>query len=605
MRHSPAAVGSRPLLAALGIAAALIAATEVAMIVDGPIEAPWAFALAPLLGLVYCLASLAAWSRRPTNRTCALLTFAGLAWFGSGLSSVGTPGLIAVGDIVRLLPVAVIIHLLFTFPSGVAASRLDRVGIAFGYVAALVLEMPVYLFGDEAPPYDVLTISAQPDVADAAALVQAATASGLCVLIIVSLRRRLNEAGKGQRRAMIPFVAYGVAALVVIPVVGNLLELTAGVGEHAILAGQLVVLAGIPFAAVGTMLRGGFARIGAIEELSAWLGAGQRADVRDALARALGDSSLGLGFRLDDGSLVDDAGQPYSPPRRAGGRGVYEVVVEGRAVAVISFDPTLIGDPAELEAAARVLAVWIERERLMAALLASDSALRRSRVRVIEAADRERRRIARDLHDGLASRLLLLAVQSAGMRGEVGSESPAAGRALDALHDELQASISELRVLVQGMMPAGLIERGLPGALEDLVDRMPLRTRLECRGADGLATEIESAAYFVVGEALANATKHSRGHNLAVRITGDDDRLTIEVADDGVGGAERGAGAGLRSMADRVEAYGGRLVIQSPPAGGSVIRATLPRVLAPAAMSVGPASEPVPPVPGRGERTVA
>jgi signal transduction histidine kinase len=358
------------------------------------------------------------------------------------------------------------------------------------------------------------------------------------------------------------------------------------IDESVIVAGRRIVLAGIPFAALATMLRGGFARIGAIEELSAWLGAGQRTDVRDALARALGDPSLGLGFRLDDGTLVDGAGQPYLPPRAVGGPGAHEVVVDGRPVAVISYDPTLIGDPAELEAAARVLALWIERERLMAALLASDSALRRSRVRVIEAADRERRRIARDLHDGLASRLLLLAMRADVTRGEVVAVSPVAARDLEELRDELQASISELRALVQGMMPAGLVERGLQAALEDLVSRMPLPTRLECHSADRLTTEIESVAYFVVAEALANATRHSGASGLAVRIAGDAEQLAIEVADDGVGGARRGAGAGLRGMADRVEAYGGRLVTYSPAAGGSVVRATLPRILVPSAAPV-------------------
>jgi signal transduction histidine kinase len=156
--------------------------------------------------------------------------------------------------------------------------------------------------------------------------------------------------------------------------------------------------------------------------------------------------------------------------------------------------------------------------------------------------------------------------------------SPDAGRELAALRDELQTSISELRALVQGMMPAGLIERGLPAALEDLADRMLLPTRLECHGASGLTPEIESAAYFVVAEALANATRHADAQNLTVRIVGEGDRLTIEIADDGVGGAQRSVGSGLRGMADRVEAYGGQLATDTLPAGGSVIRATLPRL---------------------------
>jgi signal transduction histidine kinase len=570
-------LAKRLMLIVFGLTAGLIAAVELVLIVEGPVT-PWAYALAPLVGLVYFLAGVVAWPRRPANRTCVLLTLAGVAWFASALSSVGTPALIAVGEIVAIVPVAIVIHVLFTFPSGVVQTRLERVGVVLGYVAALVLQAPDYLFGENDPPYGVLRIAERPGLASVGNIAQVLTALGVSVLIVVSLRWRLRDAAPSQRRALVPFVAYGVAALTVIPLVSNLLPLVFGVGDGVTVAVQLVALAGIPFAALVTMLRGGFARIGAIEQLSVWLGDARRADVRDALARALGDRSLELGFCLDDGTLVDGAGRPFRPPRRAGGHGLHDVIVEGRPVAVISYDPTLIGEHAELEAAERVLAVWIERERLIAALRASDAALRRSRLRVIEAADRERRRIARDLHDGLASRLLLLALRTDAMRGEVASVSPDAGRDLAALRDELQASISELRTLVQGMMPAGLIERGLPAALEDLADRMLLPTRLECHGASGLTPEIESAAYFVVAEALANATRHADAQNLTVRIVGEGDRLTIEIADDGVGGAQRSIGSGLRGMADRVEAYGGQLATDTLPAGGSVIRATLPRL---------------------------
>jgi signal transduction histidine kinase len=572
-----------PLLAAFGMIAALIAGTEIVMILEGPVRFAWIHVVTVLLGLTYCLAGLVAWSRRPSNRTCALLTFTGLAWFGAALAAVDTPALIAVGEVVAVLPVALTLQLLFAFPSGVVSGRADRIAVAAAYVAALVLQMPAYLFRAHEAPYDVLLIADRPGLAHLGLALQVLVGWAVVIVAIGSLRRRLRRAGPRQRRALRPFAVYAILAVLVIPVVGNLLPLVVGIGSHTILGLQRIVLAGIPVAAVATMLRGGFARIGAIEELGAWLGTGEQADLREALARTLGDPGLTLGFRLEDGALVDGDGRPWSAPPPGAGRHLHEVRADGRPVATISFDPTLVGDVEDVAAAGRLLLLWVERERLTAALWAGEAELRRSRARVIEAADDERQRIARDLHDGLASRLLLLAVRADQMLADADRAAPARRRELATLRDELESSIGELRALVQGMMPAALLERGLPEAIDDLVDRVPILTRVECRGVGTLPTELARTAYFVVAEALANAVKHARARTVALRVVGEDGTLTIAVADDGVGGAREGLGVGLRAMAARVEASGGRLEATSPAGGGTRIVATLPLEAATAA----------------------
>jgi signal transduction histidine kinase len=217
--------------------------------------------------------------------------------------------------------------------------------------------------------------------------------------------------------------------------------------------------------------------------------------------------------------------------------------------------------------------VALERERLTAALRASSERLRASRARIAQAADSERRRIARDLHDGLQTRLVVLAIKAhavcAGVDGDARTRA-------DEVHAGLQGAISELRELVHGVMPAALTEGGLYGAVEELAEQIPIPTRLELDPArEPLPAPAETAGYFLISEALTNAVKHSHARELQLRITHDDGDLRIEIADDGVGGASEHPGGGLRGIADRIEALDGRLLLESPAGGGTRLIAEL------------------------------
>jgi signal transduction histidine kinase len=198
---------------------------------------------------------------------------------------------------------------------------------------------------------------------------------------------------------------------------------------------------------------------------------------------------------------------------------------------------------------------------------------------LVAAADRERRRLERDLHDGAQQRLVSLSVQLRLLASRIAPGSEAE-QLLAGARNELAASLRELRDLARGIHPAILSDRGLPAALEALAARAPLRVGLHVE-LNGRAPEpVELAAYYLVSEALTNTLKHSNATSAAVSVVRRGTRLVVEVADDGAGGADRDSGFGLRGLSDRLEALGGQLEISSPPGTGTTLRAEIPLELA-------------------------
>jgi PAS domain S-box-containing protein len=197
--------------------------------------------------------------------------------------------------------------------------------------------------------------------------------------------------------------------------------------------------------------------------------------------------------------------------------------------------------------------------------------LRASRARLVEVADAERQRIQRNLHDGAQQRLTAVLLSL----GRVRQSPDERDALLDIAIDELAAGLQEIRELAGGLHPAVLSERGLAAALEALTLRAPVPVELETDFERGLSEQVEAAAYYVVAEGLANVQKHANASRVAVRVVAEGDRLLIEVTDDGAGGADE-EGGGLRGLADRVEALGGRLAVDSRRELGTQLRAELP-----------------------------
>jgi signal transduction histidine kinase len=238
-------------------------------------------------------------------------------------------------------------------------------------------------------------------------------------------------------------------------------------------------------------------------------------------------------------------------------------------LAVMDAEPMAAGD--DDVAAMRIFAsrAAAELERRYQA-----GALRRSRARVIEAADSERRRVGRDLHDGAQQRLVAVAnlLKLAQRRLGDGDE------AVDVLRlacDELSAAQTELQDLARGLHPVALSERGLRSALESLMVGCEIPVTLDV-AVDELPDDVELAAYFIVCESLTNTRKYADAEAVGVRVARVADALLVEIVDDGSGGADPASGTGLHGLADRVDALGGRLEVESPPGAGTRVSARLP-----------------------------
>jgi PAS domain S-box-containing protein len=202
----------------------------------------------------------------------------------------------------------------------------------------------------------------------------------------------------------------------------------------------------------------------------------------------------------------------------------------------------------------------------------ADRELRASRARLVEVADDERKRIQRNLHDGAQQRITSVLLCLGRLRAQ--ADGPV--ELLDFAIDELAAGLDEIRTLASGLHPSLLSERGLAAAVEALALRVPMGVELDALPGERLPEPVEAAGYYVVAEALANVQKHAGARRVVVSVTADEHGLDVRVADDGAGGADAD-GHGLRGLADRVEALGGRMTVDSPRRGGTVLRAAIPR----------------------------
>jgi signal transduction histidine kinase len=202
--------------------------------------------------------------------------------------------------------------------------------------------------------------------------------------------------------------------------------------------------------------------------------------------------------------------------------------------------------------------------------------LRNARLRIIEAADAERRRLERDLHDGAQQRLVALALTLGVAESKLKKDPAAVGPLIASAREEAQHAVQELRELARGLHPALLSDRGLGPALEALADRAPVPVTVTGVPEERLPPPVEAAAYFVTAESLTNVAKYAQATEARVGLAMEHGRVRLEVADDGVGGADLSGGTGLRGLRDRVEALDGELSVLSPPGGGTTVIAEMP-----------------------------
>jgi signal transduction histidine kinase len=297
--------------------------------------------------------------------------------------------------------------------------------------------------------------------------------------------------------------------------------------------------------------------------------------VREMLAESLGDHTVSVAYWLPDRErFVDEVGRPVELPAPGSGRAWTAVERDGRRVAAIIHDAALDTSPELVQAAAAASSLAIDNERLKADLSARVEELRISRLRIVEAGYAARRRVERDLHDGAQQELVSLALDLRMLKARL--DDPDAAPLIDALSERLNAALEQLRELARGIHPAMLVEHGLTPAIAALAERATLPVAVDVGVSDRLPAPVETAAYFVVAEALTNVARHAQAHSARVSIVRAGDELTVEVSDNGVGGADLAAGSGLSGLQDRLAAIGGTLRLVSPVGAGTHLRATIP-----------------------------
>jgi signal transduction histidine kinase len=289
------------------------------------------------------------------------------------------------------------------------------------------------------------------------------------------------------------------------------------------------------------------------------------------IAEAMGDPGLELFFWLPDEELyVDASGRAVEQPDAPGS--AWTPVRRGTLLlGAVRHDRSLGEHPDLLDSVIGAAGLAIEIGRLRVEVRRRLAEVEESRARIVTAGYEERRRLERDLHDGAQQRLVSIGL---GLRHIQGQLPSAQADQLNAAVDEVADAIEELRELARGVRPAGL-DDGLSPAMRELASRSPLRTRVEATD-ERFDDRLETAAYFVASEALANAAKHARASEVIVSAARSNGHLVVSIHDDGVGGAVACEGSGLAGMTDRVAALGGSLTVESPPGRGTVVRAELP-----------------------------
>ena len=396
----------------------------------------------------------------------------------------------------------------------------------------------------------------------------------LATTFVVLIGRKLLLATPRARRILWPLLLAAVVAALR-AVLDSVLSFSSRPPAYTVdlFWWQVIALTALPLALLWGLLRARLARVH-VGELVVHLEETAPGDLRDEIAVALEDPTLELGLWLPErDEYVDAESNAFLVPEDGPTRAVTLIEHEGEPLAVLAHDPTLRDEPKLVEAVAAAARLALVNARLHAEVRAQLETVQESRARIVSAADEERRRIERDLHDGAQQRLELRAAQR--QRGESGD--PGVERLLSSTADELQVAVEELRELAQGIHPGILTQGGLGHALEQLAARAPLPVTVDATD-ERFTPEVEATAYFVACEALTNVVKHAGATRASIAARRDDGLLVIEVSDDGNGGAEESVGSGLRGLTDRVEARGGTLVVESLAGSGTRVRGVIPCV---------------------------
>jgi signal transduction histidine kinase len=528
------------------------------------------------VGGSFVFSGLIAWQLRRDSRVGPLMTLTGFVFLSEAvLSGVDSSVAYTLSQWAGNWWTPLFAALVLSFPSGRLSSRIDWAIVGAFTFGAVVLQL-VWLFFLPFPPgkENVFLISADPDLANVIDRFEASFNATVGLALAVIAISRWLRAAPPLRRLLLPTLAGGVTALIlVVTIYYDVIT-----GEFIRSSQQIfaVLLVSVPLAFLFGMLRQQLARAGMADLVVALQRAPESHRLSDALAKALGDPSLVLAYwlpRFD--AYVDAEGSPVALPQEGSGRATTFVDNDGHHIAALVHDSALAHQPDLLEVVCAAANVALERERLQAELEARIVELQASRERIVSAGDAERRRLERNLHDGAQQRLVAIALQLSLLKGRIQSDPATAEQLATSAGDELALSLAELRELARGIHPA-VLEHGLAAALDSLAARASVPTKVLFEASERLPEPVELAAYFVASEALANVAKYAHATTVSMRVWRTAAIASIEIADDGIGGADDTGGSGLRGLADRVEALEGHLRVSSPVGAGTVVTAELP-----------------------------
>jgi len=556
----------------IAVAGAALAAGELAIALSSD-ASDLQVALLLWITVPYIAAGLVAWWRRPDTRLGVLMIAGGFAIGLSALQLARHDVLYTIGAPFDILPAALFLHVYLAFPSGRLRTTFERVLVGAAYAAAIGLQIVKASLGGMGSQ-NLLEISFQPSAAEAVERVQLVSLSVFCLAGIGVLAARRRRGERPHRRSLALLVDSFAVALVMVALL-FLFGAFQGPAFVEIQRATLIVLGISPIVFLIGLLDARLAR-SAVGDLMIELRAEPApADLRDSLARALHDPTLRLVYWLPEyGRYVDLDGSPADVADEPG-RSMAVIDRGSEPVAALIHDSALDDEPELLDAVGAAAAMALENARLQVELAARLEEVRGSRARVIQVGQRERERLERNLHDGAQQRLVALSLELSLLAKQV-REDPEAGRRLDRAQREIAHSLEELRDVAHGLHPAVLTAHGLEVALEQVAARAPVPVRLRVEVDGRLAEPVEVAAYYVVTESLANVAKHAQATSASVSVEERHDSLVVEIVDNGVGGADTERGTGLRGLADRVEALGGRLRVWTPLGKGTRVRAEIP-----------------------------
>jgi signal transduction histidine kinase len=566
-------------LAAVGVGGGLVAAAAFASWSECACDKPpvQAEAVRVLAGASFLGVGVVALADRRRRRTGALMEAVGASWFIYELGYVYAPLPYTLARVAGGLWEPLLAHLVIGFPDGRLHSRTDRVIVASGYALYAAASLATSAFWDPRDagcpvcPPNLLLVHRDPRAVDVMGAGTQVLVALLALAALAAVIRHWWTASVAGRRALAPVVwaSMPLVALVVGYDVVGFREFP-WLGPLALTALPTAFLTGL------LRLRLGRAEVGRLAiQLQ---GRPPPAELRDALARTFHDPTLQVLFRLPgSGSYVDSGGAPVDLPPEGTGRVTTVLERDGQPIAALVHDVALLDDAELIEAATATAQLAIENEGLRAEIRAQLQEVLASRARIVSAADAERRRLERDLHDGAQQRLvtLLLSLRMTQSR-LVSSADPWLATALAEAAEELGAALGELREFARGIHPPILTEAGLVPAIESLAHRCPVPTTIEADVEDRPPPAVEAAIYFAVSEALANVAKHARASRASVSVYELDGRILAQVTDDGVGGADPVSGTGLVGLMDRIGAVGGTLEVLSPAGAGTRVLASVP-----------------------------